>query len=105
MIFAGQNDGVAVELSVNLKRLAAIRHPTLVPGIARSIIDAEALALVSVELLIVLAQNTAVDDRVDASVCTSFRESVSKTSQLPTQKSNSWYAAEEHGVEVCAGNS
>lgn len=65
---AAQDDVVAVEFALDDQQLDAIRYPALVPELARCVIDGEALAFVSVSALIVLAQDTTVEDTIHANV-------------------------------------
>src|SRR5277367_3884709 len=52
-------------MSFDRQQLAAVRYPTLMPDIARDIVDAEALAFVAIPGLVDFMQDTAVEYHLD----------------------------------------
>ena len=65
-IHAAQVHGAVLEATFYGEQAAAIGDPGLVPDFARGVVDAEALAFVSVNGLIVLVHNAAIENARDA---------------------------------------
>src|SRR5258708_30801575 len=68
-IDTSENHCAVLHVAFNDEELAAIGDPSLMPHSSRVIVNTEALAFVAVDALVVLVNNAAIENAIDAHTC------------------------------------